>query len=456
MPSFERYFATVSFLEGLSNLPAQQFLRDRAHPEIYPKRMRYFLSLLGHPERGIRFVHIAGTAGKGSVATMVHEILTAAGERTGLFTSPYTTTSIEKVRVARSYIAPGEFAALVDELKPVIDHAYERGPYGGPSYFEVFFALALLAFRRRRCTWAVLEAGLGGRYDATNAISPPAVSAITNVDLDHTDILGKTLAKIARDKAGIIKRGSIFLTAERRKNLLHVFRQICRAQGARFVSIADQPTNIRLHHRYSLFRIHGSKYRYRIQLAGGHQVANAMLARRIAMTLNVAEQCIVRGLARARIPCRLEIVQRRPLVVIDGAHSVVKMKATRDALPLFPYRRLILVLAIAQDKDVVGMVRAIARNADRVLTTRFQIPQRTCTDPVKLARIMRRTVPSRVNVSFSYDPWIALRRALHSAGKDDLVLITGSLYLAGELRQRWHSEAEILRQRSSFSSGRRG
>jgi len=158
---------------------------------------------------------------------MIHEVLLVSGKKVGSFTSPFVVTSIEKVKVGELYISPEEFADIVEYLKPFIDEAYISGPYGRPSYFEIFFAIALVYFKQQKCEWVVLEVGLGGRYDATNIIERPIVTAITNIDYDHTEILGKTLKKIAFDKAGIIKTGAEFFTTEQNKSVLAVFSEIC-------------------------------------------------------------------------------------------------------------------------------------------------------------------------------------------------------------------------------------
>ena len=154
MSKFERYYKAVSFLEGLNNLPLQgDYMIDKHHADIYLKRMRYFLELLGNPDRGHKFIHIAGTSGKGTVTNMIHEILLASGTKVGSFTSPFVATSIEKIKVGDKYISPDEFADIVDYIKPFIDMSYVNGPYGRPSYFEIFLAIALVYFKRQKCDW---------------------------------------------------------------------------------------------------------------------------------------------------------------------------------------------------------------------------------------------------------------------------------------------------------------
>ena len=420
---FERYREAVRFLEGLQNLPVKNYMADRSHPEIYLKRMRSFLALLGNPERGMKFVHVTGTSGKGTVTTMLHEIFDAAGKRVGSFTSPFTMTTIEKIRVGKLFIASDVFADLVDEIKPALDRAQAESPYGAPSYFEICFAIAFLYFRRERCEWIVLEAGCGGRYDASNVISHPAVTAITNIDLDHTQLLGKSLGKIAFDKAGIIKKGSAFFTAETRPALRGLFMDICRLKGAAF---------------------------HLVDPSDDYQETNRALAGAIARHLGLPEKAIAEGAAKARLPCRFEIMQTAPLVVLDGAHNRAKIASTVANLARLRYRHLHLIVGMADNKDHFPMLAQIIPRADRVSFTRFQTQGRLCADPNRLCERSKRFLKKGVRTDVFLDPARALAAALRDAKKGDLVLVTGSFFLTGELRTHWIPENAVLRARHAF------
>lgn len=241
MKNFDRYKQAIQYLEGLSNIPTEKnYMKDRSNPTIYLKRMKYFLGLLNHPEKNRKYIHVTGTAGKGTGTTMLHEILFASGSCVGSFTSPFVTTSIEKIRVNDSYISPNEFVDIVEQIQSTIDHAYLHGPYGRPSYFEIFLAIALIYFKKKNCSWIVLEVGAGGRYDATNIIKQPRATIITNIDYDHTQFLGKTLKKIAHDKAGIIKPGGMFFTSEQRPTLVKMFKETCKKNRTVFHQIPRQ------------------------------------------------------------------------------------------------------------------------------------------------------------------------------------------------------------------------
>lgn len=424
MQDFERYHAAIRFLEGLANMPAgKQYMKDRSNPAIYLKRMRYFLDLVGFDEQGINFIHITGTAGKGTVTTMVHEILHAAGKNVGSFTSPFTTTSIEKIKVGEKYIAPDELAEIVDYLKPFIDRAYAESPYGGPSYFELFVVIALLYFKKQKCDWVVLEVGLGGRYDATNFIKKPIITAITTIDYDHTEILGNTLEEIAWDKAGIIKKGSEFITAEQRPKLLKLFRGICKEVDASFLQVGS-----------STYPIEN----------------NATLATAIANHIGIQGACVDNGIKVAKLPCRFETMQESPRVILDGAHNRVKIQSTVEALRKLKYKRLHLVIGMADSKNKDAMLRQIIPFADEVYVTRFQVIARKCADPKSVLVLSKKYLKKTTKTKLFLDPTTALQAALMNAGTEDLILVTGSFYLAGELRTYWMPEAEILRCRRSF------
>lgn len=247
---FQTYREAVAFIESFSYRSIRRNAVKKAgdkirDPNFFLKRTQHFLDLLKNPERGMKVIHVTGTAGKGTVSTMIQQVLNAARQSNpkigsvGLFTSPYVTTTIEKIKVDDQYIAPDEFVEIVEYIKPFIPKA-EKSTYGIPSAFELFVILSLLYFKRKNCKWAVLEVGLGGRYDATNIIPNPVVTAITNIDYDHTDILGHTLREIAYDKAGIIKKGSLFFTSEQRPSLQNFFKKTCEEVGAGYAAIRRQ------------------------------------------------------------------------------------------------------------------------------------------------------------------------------------------------------------------------
>lgn len=354
---------------------------------------------------------------------MLHEVLHAAGHRVGSFTSPFVTTSIEKIKVGSQYISPSEFVEILEELKPIIDRAYLCGPYERPTYFELFFAMALLYFKRMKCDYAVLEVGLGGRYDSTNVVQQPLVTAITNIDYDHMEILGNTLQKIAFDKAGIIKPNSSFFTTEKRPALVRLFRDICREQGASYQAI---------------------------RVPGGYRAENEVLVRAIAQKVGVDERSMSVGMRKAFLACRFELMQTEPMVVLDGAHNRAKIRTTVNNIRALHYRKLHLVLGFAKNKDQTSILEQIIPLADHVYLTRFQIKDRACAPPKELYVSAKEYLRPKATSEVFLDPQRALQKALEVAAKEDLIVVTGSFFLAGELRERWIPEERILRRRRAL------
>lgn len=418
----ERYQAAVTFLEGFHNLPIGAEFNagwGTTNPAVFIWRMQDFLDRLGNPEKNFKIVHVTGTAGKGSVSLGIKEGLFRAGMKTGLFTSPFVTTTLEKIEVNDRYISPSDFADIVEEIKPAIDAMHDHGPHGRPSYFELCFAAALLYFKKEKCDWVVLEVGLGGRYDATNIVKNPVATVLTNIDYDHTNILGKTLNKIAHDKAGIIKKNSLFFTTEQRPQLQKMFKGICQKVGA----------------SYNL-----------VKAGNSYQERNQSLIKAVIESLGFKFNPKA---LEAKYPARFEVMSRKPLIVIDGAHSPIKMRATVANVKKLTYNKLHLVIAMAANKDSSEVLGEIIALADYCYFTRFQNSSREVTDPKTLmaqAKQQKRKAQSQMFL----DPHRALAAAKQAAGKEDLILITGSFFLAGDLRQEWINEETILKNRKSF------
>jgi dihydrofolate synthase/folylpolyglutamate synthase len=424
MDKFARYHDAVNYLEGLLNVPATaDYMAGKVHAEIYIKRLRYFLELVGNPERGMKFVHVAGTAGKGTVVTMIKEMLATAGYKVGCDTSPFVTTSIEKIQVGNKYIAPYEFADIVDYLKPFLDKAHVESPYGMPSYFETFMVITFIYFKQKKCDWAVIETGLGGRYDASNVIQKPAVTVITNIDYDHTNILGKTLTKIARDKAGIIKSGSTFFTTEQRPRILKLFQNICDDKKVKLTHITAQKDVTEL---------------------------NANLVRAIGQQLCLIEKHIEQGIKNTKLPARFEVMQQNPLIILDGAHNRAKIRHTLTNLKKLRYKKLHLVIGMSEDKDHEQILSEFIPCADHVYVTRFKIKVRRCAAPKYLLEIGKKYLKVGARAEVFLDAGQALAEAGKKAKKEDAILVTGSFFLAGELREFWYSEEHVLDKRSSF------
>ncbi|MBW3539149.1 MAG: bifunctional folylpolyglutamate synthase/dihydrofolate synthase [Planctomycetes bacterium] len=432
----------IAFLYGrvdYERVPAVDAARD-----FKLERIERLLGALSNPHLEIPAVHIAGTKGKGSTAVMTAEILSAAGYRTGLFTSPHVSRFEERMRVDGRSPSLDEVAELVEQLRGPAAALEASDPALMPTFFELTTALAWLYFIRHGAELVVLEVGLGGRLDATNLCRPLA-TAITNISYDHTDILGRTLASIAAEKAGILKRGvplvsgvagdeprEVVLEASRRLEapLWELGREIRVGErtpvGSGVCASIDVTTPVRRHEEL------------RVPLAGRHQESNAALAVALIDLLHTAGwrvpgEAVPLGLSRVNWPVRIEVVAQRPTVVIDAAHNVASVEALVDTLRrLFPARRRVLVFAAARDKDVQGMLAVLRDEFDAIVLTRYQTNPRAVT--VENLAAMLHDAPEKVVVT-APDPAAAWEQARRLAGPDDLICVTGSFFLAAEMRE---------------------
>ncbi len=424
-----KYRVAVEYVESFSNSSIRKNIgKDKKDLNFFIKRTQYFLDLLGNPEKDFYYIHVTGTAGKGTVSTTIQEILTASGKKTGLFTSPYVTTSIEKIRIGGMYISPEEFVAIVEYLKPFIATAH-TGPYGGPSSFELFFTIALIYFRQQKCQWVVLEVGFGGRYDATNIISRPVVTAITNIDYDHTDFLGKTLREIATDKMGIIKPESSFFTSEQRPSLQRLFQKTCRDVGAKFFAIKHQ----RNYFEY-----------------------NQELVKTIARSLGITDEYIDKGIHNTQLPCRFEIMQKNPVIVLDGAHNRAKIRSTIHNLQNCTFKKLYIIATISDTKkDNRAILEPLLSlpYSTHIVFTQVKKGDRSSVSPtllMSIARKYQKNKRSKTTLEIIENPHYALESIKKNAHENDFILVTGSFFLAGELRNEWISEDWVLQNRRSF------
>ena len=442
MPNFKQYHNAVKYLEDLAQEPHdQQYMRKGAKdPSIFLKRTENFLRQIGNPGKGFKYIHISGTSGKGSTTAYLHEIVSGAGFRVGSFYSPHSTTTIERIKTNEKLIDPVVFAQIVNEIKPTVKKMSQTSEYGRPSYFEILLGIALLYFKKMKCDFVILEVGCGGSYDATNIIEK-SISAITNIGLDHTQILGKTLVKIAKDKAGIIKSHTHFFTTEKRANLLNIFKKQCKQKNAKFHNIIP-PALLR--------RGPGGGLRHD-KNRGKHQQANISLALAIARHLNIISAVQAQNFApqerfmASPLPCRFEIMQKKPLIILDGAHNPDKMKSVVHNLKNLTYDTLYIIFAASATKDAKTMLKILLPAADEIVFTEFKTTDRKSYSPETLSKLAK----SFKHKSIEHNALKALKQTIKKLKPNNALLITGSFYLAGELRKHWISENMILRQRKT-------
>jgi dihydrofolate synthase/folylpolyglutamate synthase len=417
------------------------------------ERMIALLDRLGNPHRHLRVVHVAGSKGKGSTAALVASILRRAGHCTGLFTSPHLCRVEERIQVDDEPISSRELTALLNEVAPAVRALDAQGAaeHGSATFFEVATAMGFLHFARRGVAAAVVEVGLGGRFDSTNVCRPLA-AVITSISYDHTRQLGNRLAQIAMEKAGIAKPGRPVLSGAGPPEARTVIEEICRQRGAPLRQLGAE---IRYRHEPGRITADGDRLPrvevitdrrhwpvMEVGLLGEHQAANAALAVAVVEHLReegiaIDDQAVATGLAGVRWPARMEVLGRRPMVVLDCAHNVASVQAVVDTLQAsFPSAgaqagKWLLIFASSSDKDLAGMLRVLAPCFDHLYLTRYRHNPRSVL-PEQLAAVLG----GGPGVAFTTHPtaaeaWQAARAA---AGPNDLICVTGSVFLAGELR----------------------
>lgn len=411
----------------------------RYAPETFDlARVEKLLVSLNNPHQRFKSIHIAGTKGKGSVAAMSESILRAAGYRTGLYTSPHLHTVRERIQVNGRLIPQETVASLTEQLQPLVSQVE------GLTTFEIITALGFLYFVERGVEFAVLEVGMGGRLDATNVVNS-LVDIITSLSYDHTHILGETLPLIAREKAGIIKSKALVVSAPQVPEAMAVIEEVCREKDAELTVIGRDWTwevgeaNLEGQwFRVTTNELRVTSYELWIPLLGRHQLINATVVVAAIEKLrqrgiNISEASVREGLRQVRWPGRLEILGRRPLVVADCAHnadSAGKLKAALEEL--FTYRHLILIFGASTDKDIEGMMGELFPVAHQVIVT--QARHARATDSCVLHQ-KALTLRREVMVSDSVDG--ALGLALETAGPQDLICVTGSIFVVAEAREAW-------------------
>jgi dihydrofolate synthase/folylpolyglutamate synthase len=451
------YDAALAFWYGRINYEQRTPKPD----DLKLDQMRALMRLLGDPQDRLRIVHVAGSKGKGSTSAMLASILTRAGYRTGLFTSPHLTRVEERIQIDGAPVTPGELTALIDDVRAALKSS--RGLE--PTFFEVATALGFLHFRRRRVDAAVVEVGLGGRFDSTN-VCRPALAVITSISLDHTQQLGDRLSSIAAEKAGIIKPARPVVSGATAPEARAVIERIARERRAPLSQLAadfrydytpgrvtadeTRPPRVRVTSWRQAARLSAPGEPASGPLAatvawpdmplgllGEHQAANAAVAVRCVEVLRgagwpIPDAAVASGLANVSWPARMEVVGRRPFVVLDCAHNVASAEALAEALQSsFPPARRWLIFAGSGDKDLPGMLRVLAPHFAHAFLTRYTSSTRGM-PAEELAALLRRTCDlPHTACPTPLDAW---RAAREHAAPDDLICVTGSVFLAGELR----------------------
>ena len=407
-------------------------------------RMQNLCDHLGNPEKELQCIHIAGTNGKGSLAAMTSSILTAAGYKTGLTISPYVVDFRERFQIDGEMIPPRTLANLTEKVLDAID-AIEAEGGEKPVEFEAVTALAFLWFAREKCDLVVLETGLGGRCDATNVVPHKLVAAITKIGYDHMEVLGDTLDKIAAEKAGIIKEGTV---------VVNYPDQPAEAMGPILPAAAEAHTSIITPDKDDLTLLRGKRlenridyggYRAALGLPGTHQANHAAMAVEIALALwrefgyDISDDAILQGLADARMPARIEVLRRHPLLLLDGCHNPDGAKMLAATLTRADFEEnLVGVLGVLADKDYKDMLSDLAPCFAKIYTVTPNCPRALSAEELQKEARFHTDAEAADSVAD------AIRKAVDYADENNLagVVVCGSLYLAAEARPLLLKEAE--------------
>jgi dihydrofolate synthase/folylpolyglutamate synthase len=400
------------------------------------ERIRFLLEKLGNPHQELQVVHVAGTNGKGSVCKYITAILEKAGYTVGVYLSPHVERFSERIVIGNQEISKDDLAILITQVRPLVEHMRQQN--NTPTFFEIVTALAFLHFKNHKVDYAVVEVGLGGRFDATNVVHP-VVSVITNISFEHTEILGKDLSSIASEKAGIIKDHVPVVTAAT-QDALTTIQQVALEQHAPVILI-DHSTWKRTTFQgmHQEFLIQGSfqDYTVRTSLLGIHQGENIAVAIAAIEQLQtngvyITDMNITDGISATTHPARMEIVSEHPLILLDGAHNPAGMTMlTHTIKEDFFSHRLILVIGMLKDKDIGTMISTIVPLADVVIVTKSTNPR--AADPQMLTELIMDVDEKKV-VYTTQSTHEAIDQARGLATEKDLICVTGSLFTVGEVR----------------------
>lgn len=420
-------------------------------------RQRYLLHLAGDPQNQFPCVHITGTSGKSSTSFLISSILKEAGYTVGLHISPHLVSPVERIQINNKQISEIEFVELVNSVMPHVE-SMKTSPFGKPTYFEILVTMTFLAFVRHKIDIAVVEVGLGGRFDGTNVVTKTLVAVITNVGLDHTQILGDTVEKIIDDKKEIIKPGCVVISAATQPSVRSIIQKKCADTGtsvlflgkdANVVHIKESSLNTSFNFSYKEWVLHSVT----LSLLGKHQVQNAACAIMVAYGLRskgfpCTPDHIRQALLQVEFGGRMEVVRTKPLVVLDGAHNEDKIQALVSSFPTcFSYKKLVVIMALKKDKDEHAILPAVLKMADRIVVTQFtketDMGNLLCKDPQELAEMFR-TMDSSKEISIERDPIRAVKETVTKQKDTTAVLVTGSLYLVGEIKKALIEKKIIL------------
>jgi len=427
------YHEALTYLDSLTNHEKKTDFDYKTSFQL--ERMVSFASVFGDPHKSLKAILIGGTKGKGSVASFINSILIESGYKTGLYTSPHLFCFRERIRINGEAIDEESVAKLIEEIK----FRLEKEGKARPTYFEAVTLAAFLYFKRNGADFVVLEVGMGGRLDSTN-ISKALVSVITPISYDHQQHLGSALGDIAFEKCGIIKENAVTISSSQRKEAMDVIHRTCRRSTSRLYTVGEDihfeifestPEGQALR----IITPRGEYPELRIKLPGNFQAENAACAVAAAESLRengifIDHSSIKKGLMKAKWPCRFQIAGKKPFIVLDGAQNAASASALKKALKaLLRYKRFFLVIGAMRDKDVDGICRELAGEADYAVAAK-SASERACAPEIIRENILKYN--SGIEVTAAFSSAAAVEECVKRAGQDDLIVVTGSLYVAAE------------------------
>lgn len=395
-------------------------------------RVRKLLDILGNPQDDLRFIHVAGTNGKGSTCALLSSVLTEAGYKTGLFISPFIVDFRERIQINGEMISEDILSDAVEKTFPIVEKLRDEGCI--ITEFEYVNALEFYIHKNAGCDVAVLETGMGGLLDCTNVIKPPLCSVITKIGLDHTAVLGNTIEEIALQKCGIIKSGSTAVVSAQRKEVMTVVEKNCSEKNVKLI----KSENIELEIINETIKFTEIKYKnlnLNLPFIGGHQLENAKAALScievVKKYFDIPDEAVVNGFKKASNPARFELLSEEPMIILDGAHNPDGINALKEAVKKYnPKKSAVLILGMLSDKDSESSIKLLSGVFDTVFTVPVNNPRTLSSET-----LAEKCLPYFKEVRTFYDVKTTLNSALETVEKNDsLLVIAGSLYLAGEIR----------------------
>lgn len=390
------------------------------------ERISQLLEMLGNPQDKIKTVHIAGTNGKGSTSTMISNMLISEGKKTGLFTSPYVIDFCERIQIDGENISKDLLAESVTKVREKIEELNQKDII--ITEFEAITAAAFLVFCEQGCEWAVIEVGLGGRFDATNVLKKPEAVVLTSISLDHTKILGDTVGQIAFEKCGVIKNGTRVVTSLNQKaDAFNVIRKMSEDKGARLIFTNPKSAQITDDSIFGTEFVYGGNT-YKTRLTGNHQIENTVNAIETAKVLGISENAIANGIENTKMLARMEIIGENPLIIRDGGHNEGCAEALYNFLTKYNVKNIKMLIGLMADKDIEGYVQKIAPLCKSVVTV-------TPSNPRALNGAELKTIAEKYceNCIFINNSKEGYKYILSNAEKDETVLVCGSFYMMSDI-----------------------